>query len=113
MTGHVTVDHFEAVVGYDLDEEYATWGAGATANAALLDACQRFMAEQTDYIESGDYEVTVYDTPLERKRPDGDSEIFAWAGRGAATVTVGVDGRYTVGPIVWTMEAIDAEAGNG
>lgn len=94
-------ERYEVVVGYDLDGECATWGAGATSSAALLDACQRFMVEQANYIEPGDYEATVYDTPLERKRTDGDAEVCAWLDRGTATMTVGADGRYVVGPITW------------
>lgn len=101
-------DRFQAVVGYTMDAECATWGAGATAHAALLDACQQFYAELADEIEPGDYEATVYDTPVEREQ-DGDIRVVAWLDRGLATLTVGADGRYAVCSITWT----DGEVSHG
>lgn len=92
---------YEAVVGYTLDGECATWGAGESAHAALMDACQRFMADQRDYITPDRYEATIYDTPMEKRWPGGDSEVYAWLDRGTSVMTVGPDGRYTVDGIIW------------
>jgi len=94
-------ERFQAVVGYTLDDECATWGTGATADAALMDACQQFCADLADEIEPGDYEAIVYDTPVERELADGGTGIVDWLDRGLAMLTVGADGRYTAGSINW------------
>lgn len=100
---------FEAVIGYTEDEEIATWGVGDTADEALRDAVERFIIDQSEYIEPGDYEATVYDEPLTRTRDDGDDEVYAWLDRGTVAVTVVAiaDGfAWTAGPIVWDGVAV-------
>ena len=105
---------FEAVIGYTEDEEIATWGTGDTAEAAILDAVEQFVVDCHDYIEHGGYEVTVYDEPLTRERPDGDGEVYGWLRRGKATVTLctliagfpSMGWQWVSGDVVWD----DAEA---
>ena len=104
------MSEFEAVIGYTEDEEIATWGAGDTADEALRDAVERFIVDQSEHIEPGDYEATVYDGPLTRYPDDGgDAEVFAWMDRGTASVDVSVSASgfaWQASPIVWDGVAV-------
>lgn len=100
---------FEAVTGYTEDEEIATWGAGDTAAEALRDAVEWFIIDQSEYIEPGDYNATVYDEPLTRTRDDGDDEVYAWLDRGTVAVRIAaLSGGFswTASPIVWDGVAV-------
>ena len=98
---------YEAVIGYTEDAEVATWGGGETAALALRDAVESFL---DGIFEPGDYEATVYDEPMTRDRPDGDSEVYEWRGRGRVTVTItsldyGV--AWTAGAVSWDYTATE------
>ena len=100
---------YQAVIGYTEDAEIAMWGAGITADEALREAVEVFIIYQSDYIEPGDYEATVYDEPLTRTRDDGGEEVYAWLDRGTVTVSVSTlaDGfAWTASPIVWDGVAV-------
>ena len=100
---------YQAVIGYTEDPEIAMWGAGITSDEALIEAVERFIVDQSDYIEPGDYEATVYDEPLTRMRDDDGEEVYAWLDRGTVTVSVSTlaDGfTWTASPIVWDGVAV-------
>ena len=92
---------YEAVIGYTLDDECVAWGSGDTAEAAIRDAVEWFIANVSDCIEPDDYEATVYCEPLTRDRPDGDGEVYAWQDRAIATVYIDHRGRWQSGPLMW------------
>ena len=91
---------YEAVIGYDLDEECVVWGYGESCIGALVDACERFAIEQHEWIEPGEYEAICYLDPLERDE-SGNGVIYDWSGRWRCTVTITTTG----GEIRWTIGA--------
>jgi hypothetical protein len=96
----MTAKRYEAVIGYDLDEDAVTWGYGDSCIGAIADACERFVTEQHDYIEPGEYEATCYLDPLERDE-SGYDVIYDWSRRWRCAVTITtMDGeiRWTIGP---------------
>lgn len=80
------MSRFEAVI-YDEDVECSHWHESDTAPGAISGAVSGFLIECHDYIEPGDYTVTLYDRPMTRHL-DGEDQVIAWADRARVRVTI-------------------------
>lgn len=97
-------DEYQAVIGYDLDDESAMWGFGETAQAALDEAIQMFRS-LLEGETSVTCEATIYKNPFGIQNEDGTLEIKAWHNRATCAVEFNPSGQPTLKEIQWDLTA--------